>query len=95
VAARLPGIQAPGLELKYVLRVYGPDGHFDQTRPLPIWIVDQQAGDIGEKDAEKEVERIYIVPLRRAKIGPTSRAAPRAVDDVRHFLMANRFGFSC
>ncbi len=42
---------------------------------------------MAEKDAEKEVERIYIVPLRRAKIGPTSRAAPRAVDDVRHFLM--------
>ncbi len=42
---------------------------------------------MAEKDAVKEVERIYIVPLRRAKIGPTSRAAPRAVDDVRHFLM--------
>jgi large subunit ribosomal protein L31e len=40
-----------------------------------------------EKDSGKELERIYIIPLRRAKIGPTSRAAPRAVDDVRHFLM--------
>ena len=42
---------------------------------------------MAEKDAVKEVERIYIVPLRRAKIGPTSRAAPRAVDDVRRYLM--------
>jgi large subunit ribosomal protein L31e len=42
---------------------------------------------MAEKDAEKELERIYIVPLRRAKIGPTSRAVPRAVDDVRHYLM--------
>jgi large subunit ribosomal protein L31e len=42
---------------------------------------------MAEKDAVKEIERIYIVPLRRAKIGPTSRAAPRAVDDVRHYLM--------
>jgi large subunit ribosomal protein L31e len=42
---------------------------------------------MAEKDSEKELERIYIIPLRRAKIGPTSRAAPRAVDDVRHFLM--------
>jgi large subunit ribosomal protein L31e len=42
---------------------------------------------MAEKDAEKELERIYIIPLRRAKIGPTSRAAPRAVDDVRHYLM--------
>ena len=42
---------------------------------------------MAEKDAVKELERIYIVPLRRAKNGPTSRAAPRAIDDVRHFLM--------
>jgi large subunit ribosomal protein L31e len=42
---------------------------------------------MAEKISEKELERIYIIPLRRAKIGPTSRAAPRAVDDVRHFLM--------
>jgi large subunit ribosomal protein L31e len=42
---------------------------------------------MAEKDSAKELERIYVVPLRRAKIGPTSRAAPRAIDDVRHFLM--------
>jgi large subunit ribosomal protein L31e len=42
---------------------------------------------MAEKDSGKEVERIYIIPLRRAKIGPTSRAVPRAVDDIRHFLM--------
>jgi len=42
---------------------------------------------MAEKVSEKELERIYIIPLRRAKIGPTSRAVPRAVDDVRHFLM--------
>ena len=41
---------------------------------------------MAEKDSGKELERIYIIPLRRAKIGPTSRAAPRAVDDVRQFL---------
>lgn len=42
---------------------------------------------MAEKVTSKELERIYIVPLRRAKIGPTSRAAPRAIDDIRHFLM--------
>jgi large subunit ribosomal protein L31e len=42
---------------------------------------------MAEKDSEKELERIYIIPLRRAKIGPTSRAAPRAIGDIRHFLM--------
>ncbi len=42
---------------------------------------------MAEKDTGKELERIYVIPLRRAKIGPTSRAVPRAVDDIRHFLM--------
>ena len=42
---------------------------------------------MAEKDSGKELERIYVIPLRRAKIGPTSRAAPRAIDDVRFFLM--------
>jgi len=42
---------------------------------------------MAEKDSEKELERIYVIPLRRAKIGPTSRAVPRAVDDIRHFLI--------
>jgi large subunit ribosomal protein L31e len=42
--------------------------------------------NMAEKDTGKELERIYIIPLRRAKIGPTSRAVPRAVDDIRHFL---------
>jgi flagellar motor protein MotB len=50
-----PDYKAPGLELKYVLRVYDTDNHFDETKPLPIWIVDQQATDIMEKDAEKEL----------------------------------------
>jgi hypothetical protein len=47
--------KAPGLKLKYVLRVYDADNHFDETKPLPIWIIDQQAPDIMEKDAEKEL----------------------------------------
>ena len=41
---------------------------------------------MAEKDSSKEIERIYIVPLRRAKIGRSSRAAPRAVKQVRGFL---------
>jgi large subunit ribosomal protein L31e len=42
---------------------------------------------MAEKDTGKELERIYVIPLRRAKIGPTSRAVPRAVIDIRTFLM--------
>ncbi|HEY5624729.1 MAG TPA: flagellar motor protein MotB, partial [Gammaproteobacteria bacterium] len=35
-----PGrFRAPGHELAYVLRVYGEDGNFDETRPQPLWVV--------------------------------------------------------
>ena len=36
--------------------------------------------------AEKEVERIYVVPFSRVKHGPISEAAPRAMREVRRFL---------
>ena len=41
---------------------------------------------MAEKESEKEVERIYIIPLRKAKIGRSSLAAPRAIKQVRSFL---------
>lgn len=41
---------------------------------------------MAEKESEKEIERIYIVPLRKAKIGRASLAAPRAVKQVRSYL---------
>ncbi len=41
---------------------------------------------MAEKESSKEIERIYIVPLRRTKIGRASLAAPRAVKQVRGFL---------
>ncbi|HEC87546.1 MAG TPA: 50S ribosomal protein L31e, partial [Thermoplasmatales archaeon] len=36
--------------------------------------------------AEKEIERLYVVPLRRVKYSVTSRAAQRAVKEVRAFV---------
>ncbi|RLF48555.1 MAG: 50S ribosomal protein L31e, partial [Thermoplasmata archaeon] len=36
--------------------------------------------------AEKELERIYVIPLRKAKHGPASKAAPRAIKLIRKFL---------
>ena len=36
--------------------------------------------------AEKELERIYVIPLRGAKHGPSSKAAPRAIKTIRKFL---------
>jgi flagellar motor protein MotB len=50
-----PEYKAPGIELKYVLRVYDTDDHYDETRPLPIWIVDQQSSDVQDHDAENEL----------------------------------------
>jgi large subunit ribosomal protein L31e len=41
---------------------------------------------MAEKETEKEIERIYVIPLRKAKIGRTSLAAPRAVKLVRNYL---------
>jgi hypothetical protein len=32
---------APVINLKYLLRVYDADGNFDETRALPIWLVDE------------------------------------------------------
>ena len=31
--------KSPVLELAYVLRAYGTDGNFDETRPQPLWLV--------------------------------------------------------
>ena len=50
-----PEYSAPGRELKYVLRVYDAGNHFDETKPLPIWIVDSQPAEIQDHDAEKEL----------------------------------------
>jgi len=36
--------------------------------------------------AEVELERIYVIPLRSAKHGPSSKAAPRAIKLIRKFL---------
>ena len=46
---------APGRELKYVLRVYDADDHFDETKPLPVWIVDRQPAEMQDHDGEKEL----------------------------------------
>ncbi len=39
-SADFDSFSAPVINLKYLLRVYDSDGNFDETRPLPIWLVD-------------------------------------------------------
>lgn len=36
---------APLIKLKYLLRVYGVEGHFDETSALPLWLVDRLSED--------------------------------------------------
>jgi large subunit ribosomal protein L31e len=42
---------------------------------------------MADKPAEQELERIYVVPLSAIKKGRSSCAAPRAVNEVRAFLV--------
>jgi flagellar motor protein MotB len=53
--ADLPSYSAPGRDLKYVLRVYDKDGHFDETAAQSLWVIDRIAPDVAEKDAEREL----------------------------------------
>ena len=41
---------------------------------------------MAEKEAEKEIERIYVIPFKRAKLGRSSQATPRAMKQVRSYL---------
>jgi len=42
---------------------------------------------MADKEAEKEIERIYVIPLRKIKLGRSSEAAPHAVKEVKSFLV--------
>jgi flagellar motor protein MotB len=50
---------APGDELAFVLRVYGQDGNFDETRPQPLWVVYSDNEPAEEQDAESELLASY------------------------------------
>jgi flagellar motor protein MotB len=44
-SAEFESFTAPVINLKYLLRVYDADGNFDETRALPIWLVDELSED--------------------------------------------------
>ena len=52
--------KAPVYELAYVLRAYGADGNFDETRPRPLWVVhdtsDRPVDDSDDSDSESEAK---------------------------------------
>ncbi len=59
--ARPGNFRAPGDELAYVLRVYGEDDNFDETKPQPLWIV---AADTlleeADEDEEEESDSVLL-----------------------------------
>ena len=55
-------IKAPVKELVYILRAYGDDGNFDETRPLPLWVVYAEEGKAEDK-AVPETEVLKPAPF--------------------------------
>lgn len=53
--ARFDSIEAPGRELKYLLRVYDQHDRYDETETQALWIVDELEDDIQGRDADKEL----------------------------------------
>ena len=52
-SADFDGFSAPVISLKYLLRVYDADGNYDETRPLPIWLVDELSEEERAKFTEE------------------------------------------
>ena len=53
--ANFDDYQAPGHELKYLLRVYDKSGNFDESQPQALWVVDIQEPGLRDRDADKEL----------------------------------------
>jgi len=50
---------APGRDLKYVLRVYDKDNHYDETSPQTLWVLDSVPLEIQQRNREKELMAGY------------------------------------
>ncbi len=53
--AYFPEFSAPGRDLKYVLRVYDKDNHYDETAPQTLWIMDSVPLEVQQRDRNKEL----------------------------------------
>ncbi len=75
---------APGLTLKYLVRVYDANGQFDETTPQPLWVVDQvdpivvMANPHAELLAGYGESRIAIrnIPLQGGTVQAHGKAIP-------------------
>jgi flagellar motor protein MotB len=75
---------APLRKLKYLVRVYDDQKRFDETRPQPLWVVDQIDPAIAEADVDRELlagygeSRIAVrdIPIRGGTVQATGTAVP-------------------
>ncbi|NOR65852.1 MAG: flagellar motor protein MotB, partial [Woeseiaceae bacterium] len=83
---------APVRKLQYLVRVYDAKGRFDETRPQPLWVLDQIDQSVAQADSEQELlagygeSRIAIrdIPIR----GGTVQAYGTAIPEGHRVWMA-------
>ena len=72
---------SPVRELKFVLRAYDKDGHFDETEPQPLWLKYAEGSDAGAGSADGEAptadcSRATARPDRRRATSRSATSAP-------------------
>ncbi len=76
---------APVRKLKYVVRVYDPKGHFDETKSQPLWVVDHIDPSVAKADLHKEMlagygeSRIAVhnIPLKGGTVQAQGSEIPK------------------
>jgi hypothetical protein len=80
-----PTFSAPVRKLKYFVRVYDDKGHFDETTPQPLWVVDKIDPSVAEADSGQELLAGYgesrianrNIPLRGGTVEAHGAAIPK------------------
>lgn len=84
--AEFENYQAPAKELKYLLRVYSPQEQFDETRTMPLWIVDKLEDNKAEdNNINKELLVSYgenqlalqNIPLKGGTVSVVGESIPK------------------
>jgi flagellar motor protein MotB len=76
--------RAPGRTLKYVLRVYDKEGHFDETAEQNLWLVDKVSEESLNADVNKELLvgygenrlAVHNIPLNGGAVSAIGRNIP-------------------
>jgi flagellar motor protein MotB len=78
-------LNAPLRKLKYVLRAYDDQNHFDETRALPLWAVAELKDNAQAADANKELRvgygenhlELQNIPLKGGSVSTIGRNIPK------------------